>query len=160
MRRCLTCGGRVIHSQKDEWVEVASRRFVASVPAQACAECGGLFVDSASMAELETAVSCELAKSGPASGETFRYMRKSLGMRATALAKLLGITAETVSRWENMQRAVDRTAWIVLGSLVLENAGMAPATFERLQIVGEASRKRVAAVRLMVPPMQKRAAAR
>ena len=33
MRRCPTCGGRVIHSTKDEWVDVAARRFVATVPA-------------------------------------------------------------------------------------------------------------------------------
>jgi len=150
MRRCPTCGGRVIHSTKDEWVEVAGRRFVASVPAQACARCGGMFVDSGSMAELESAVSCELAKSGPLSGETFRYMRKSLGMRATALAKLLGITAETVSRWENMQRAVDRTAWIVLGALVLEHAGVPPATFERLKLVSEPPKRKPGAVRIEV----------
>jgi len=110
-----------------------------------------MFVDSGSMAELEGAVSCALAKTGPASGETFRYMRKSLGMRAAVLAKMLGITAETISRWENEQRAVDGTAWIVLGALVLENAGMPPATFERLKVLSEAPRRRVAAVRIMVP---------
>jgi DNA-binding transcriptional regulator YiaG len=150
MRRCPTCDGRLLQSTKDEWVEVAGRRFVASVSAQACVSCSGMFVGSSSMAELEMAVSCELAKSGPLSGETFRYMRKSLGMRAIVLAKLLGITAETISRWENRQRAVDRAAWVVLGGLVLENAGRPPATFERLQIVGEAGRKRVAAVRIVV----------
>jgi putative zinc finger/helix-turn-helix YgiT family protein len=151
MRRCPACGGRVLHSTKDEWVEVAGRRFVASVPAHACAACSSMFVDSGSMAQVENAVSCELAKTGPASGETFRYMRKSLGMRAAVLAKLLGITAETISRWENEQRAVDGTAWIVLGALVLENARVPPATFERLKVVSEPPRRRVAAVRIMVP---------
>ncbi len=39
-------------------------------------------------------------------------------LRATDLADLLGVAAETLSRWERGERPVDRAALTVIGALV------------------------------------------
>ena len=133
MKKCATCGGRLSRTRKDEVHEVAGRRFVATLPSRSCRACGTSFLDAPTIERVELEVACELAQHGPACGETFRYMRKALGMRAVALARLLGVTPETVSRWENEQRPVDGATWIALGSVVLEKARRAPSTLERLR---------------------------
>jgi YgiT-type zinc finger domain-containing protein len=133
MTKCPSCGGRLLKTRTEEVVEVAKRRFVAKLPAQACRACGTTEVDVKALERLELEVACELARRGPACGETFRYLRKALGMRALDLAELLDLTAETVSRWENDQRAVDGPAWIALGSMVLEKAQQSTSTLERLR---------------------------
>ena len=132
MKTCEGCEGRVTRTRKQEVLVVSGRRFVVSLPARACRSCG-VQADAASLERIELEVACELAREGPASGETFRFMRKALGMRAMDLADLLGITPETVSRWENGQRLVDRSAWIALGSMVLEKARRSTATVQRLR---------------------------
>jgi transcriptional regulator with XRE-family HTH domain len=89
-------------------------------------------------ADLE--IACVLAQSGPASGETFRFIRKALGLRSASAAALLDVTAETVSRWEHGQRPVDKCAWIALGSLVLEKFDRTPQTMTRLLMLQEPAR--------------------
>jgi DNA-binding transcriptional regulator YiaG len=131
--KCARCDGRLERTTTERVQDVARRRFVATVPARACRVCGAVYVAAASLERVELAVACELAVHGPATGETFRYMRKALGMRASDLASLLGVTPETVSRWENEQRPVDGPTWITLGSLVLEKARRASSTLDRLR---------------------------
>jgi transcriptional regulator with XRE-family HTH domain len=57
---------------------------------------------------------------GASDGAAFKFMRKAIGMKATDLAALLGVAAETISRWETGQREVDRTALAALAGLVVD----------------------------------------
>ncbi|MDB4997961.1 MAG: helix-turn-helix domain protein [Myxococcaceae bacterium] len=133
MTKCASCEGRLARTRIEEILEVANRRFVAKLPARVCRSCDKTYIDAKALERLELEVACELARRGPACGETFRYLRKALGMRALELAELLDLTAETVSRWENDQRSVDGPAWIALGSMVLEKARQSTSTLERLR---------------------------
>jgi DNA-binding XRE family transcriptional regulator len=72
---------------------------------------------------------------GPVNGGTLRALRKALGFTAAHLADLLSVTAETISRWENGPRRVDRSAWIVVGSMVLESANLPTSTLARLKAI-------------------------
>jgi transcriptional regulator with XRE-family HTH domain len=62
-------------------------------------------------------------------------MRKALSLRGSELGALLDVTAETISRWENGQRNVHRTAWVALGSMVLEKMQGSTSTLDRLQML-------------------------
>jgi DNA-binding transcriptional regulator YiaG len=133
MERCARCGGPVVRSRKHEMVRVVDRTsFVAKVSSSVCRKCSAVFLHGRSLEEVDLEIGCRLAIHGRASGASFRFMRKALALRGAEVAELLGVTAETVSRWENGQRAVDPIAWISLGSLVLEKNGLPSATLERL----------------------------
>lgn len=132
MDRCPQCGGGIGRSKKTQRFTVEGTNFVVNVPAYVCRQCKAVFMEGTALERADLEVACVLASRGPASGETFRFMRKTLGMRAVVLASLLGVTPETISRWENEQRSVDGNAWIVLGSIALERAGHPSSTLKRL----------------------------
>lgn len=133
MKKCPSCGGALVASRKRETQSVGGREFVVTVAAGACRSCGDVFLENSSLQRTELEIACDLARHGPVSGDAFRYLRKSLGLRAVVVADLLGVTPETISRWENGQRPVDKAAWMTLGSVVLEQASRSPETLERLR---------------------------
>ena len=135
MKRCIKCKGRLVRGTREESHRLADRRFVTEVPAMCCTSCSEVYVDSASLERVELAVASHVAKQGPATGETFRFMRKALGLRGSELGVLLDVTAETISRWENGQRNVHRTAWVALGSMVLEKLQGSTSTLDRLHML-------------------------
>jgi transcriptional regulator with XRE-family HTH domain len=49
-----------------------------------------------------------------------KWVRKALGYTGAELGALLGVRPETVSRWERDERAVDHTAWALLGLLAMD----------------------------------------
>lgn len=78
------------------------------------------------------AVACYLAKNGPPSAAGLVHMRKALGFDGRELAARLGVGAPTISKWEKSRQDVDRFAWLVVGSLVLDAAGMTASMASRL----------------------------
>lgn len=133
MRICPKCGGRLASGAREIVHVVAGHRFLVTISAKSCAACGTSYLDAASVEQGELEIACWLALRGPPDGAALRCVRKALGVRAIDVADLLGVTAETVSRWETGQRRVDRAAWIVLGTLLLEKAEVAAHTRERLE---------------------------
>ena len=87
---------------------------------------------------LETARAAELSiaaaiAEGPPSGDGFAFIRKALGFTAARLGELLGVRAETISRWENDASSFDRATWLALGDLALERAGLKTSSLARLE---------------------------
>lgn len=131
MERCPQCGGAITPAKKHQTEIVDGTTFIVKLPAFACRECRGVFMEGHALERVDLEIACVLATRASASGAGFRFLRKALGMRAHDLAELLNVTAETISRWENDQRAVDGNAWIVVGSIVLEKANRPPTTLKR-----------------------------
>ena len=79
--------------------KVSGRVFTVELPAEREEETGQLAVhiDVAQAGEL--AIAAALALEGPADGASFRFMRTTLGLRATELAGWLDVRAETLSSW-------------------------------------------------------------
>lgn len=84
------------------------------------------FVTLDVMLRVEQTISMQLAMYGIVTGESFRYMRKTAGMRASDLATLLDVRAETISDWETGKSPVNRAAWGWLAALVAEKAKEGP----------------------------------
>ena len=130
MTRCSECGSdQLVEIAAPDTLTIGDQTFAADLPAVRCAACGGVFFDGPAVGDFERAVARELAQRGPATGETFRFMRKALGLRAADLAEMLDVTPETLSRWETGKLPMGRTSWITLSSLVLDYE----ATAARLQ---------------------------
>ena len=127
--------------------EVSGRLFTATVPAKVCPLCGEKVIDGKILLQKEHEIAASLAREGPIDGESFRFMRTTLRLRAADLAVLLDVTPETISKWENGKNPVLRTAWLVVADMALENAapvGRRPL-LERLQALakGKRAKKRV-----------------
>jgi transcriptional regulator with XRE-family HTH domain len=85
-----------------------------------CSACAESTVDGPVLAHAELEVASRLAREGLATGEGFRFMRKALGFNAADLAAMLGVRAETISRWETGKTAVDRGAFAALAAMVTD----------------------------------------
>jgi DNA-binding transcriptional regulator YiaG len=106
-------------------VSIGGMRFVGEIPGHKCGACKDGEITLDDLIKFEHAVARHLAMHGPVSGATLRYMRKSIPLSAVALAELLHVVPETVSRWENGERLdpprpVDRAAWLVVRDLLLD----------------------------------------
>ena len=139
MKRCTHCdkGGVLASRTAENSREVGGHLFVAFLPAQACTACDKLYFDNNVLERFELHVAGKLADAGVSTGPAFRFMRKSLGMRATDLAALLDVSAETISRWETEKRAVDRGALALVGALVRDNLEGRTSTLEQLRALRE-----------------------
>jgi putative zinc finger/helix-turn-helix YgiT family protein len=153
MTRCTQCGSDQLGaSTAPDQLVVAGQTFTAELSALRCNACGAVFFDGSAVGEFERAVARELARRGPATGETFQFMRKALALRSMDLAEMLDVTHETLARWETGKLPISRASWIAVSSLVLDYEG----TRARLRAVQESPNLASPEVRLDVP----RAAAR
>jgi transcriptional regulator with XRE-family HTH domain len=76
-------------------------------------------------------------KRGLRSGDSFKFMRKALGMTAIELAQAFNVAPETISRWENEQREVDWPEFMLLGFLIDDKLAGRTTTLPRLQALAE-----------------------
>jgi DNA-binding transcriptional regulator YiaG len=119
--KCHRCGKSTKRVTVDHQVTVGGTRFLGKLPARACPACNDEpLVALDDLVAFEHAVAQSLARHGPVNGETLRSMRKSIPLSATALAALLRVAPETISRWETGEREVDRAAWLVVRGLTLD----------------------------------------
>jgi DNA-binding transcriptional regulator YiaG len=100
--------------------KVGEARFTGTLPAEQCSVCEKKQIAIDDLIRFEHAVARNIARHGPVTGASLRYMRKSIPLAATALAELLRVAPETISRWETGERPVDRAAWLVVRQLLLE----------------------------------------
>lgn len=138
MKRCLKCKQEQLHdTQVEESIEVGEHTFTARIPVTQCGNCGELYFQADILARFELTVATLLAKTGVASCEAIRFMRKAIQMRAAELADLLDVTPETVSRWETGKLPVERRALALLGSLVIDKFEGHTSTLDRLRELRE-----------------------
>ncbi len=140
---CVECGGKKFGETRHEHKHVVDGvMFRVKMKASRCAKCGAETVAATELGAGELAVATWLVQNAVISGASFRFMRKALLLRANALADLLGVTNESVSRWENGKREVDRSAWALLASMVLDRAEGSARTADRLEALRKPARPR------------------
>lgn len=152
MKHCVSCNSdKLQESTVDERLSVGDVTFVASLPALVCDECGESYVAGPDLDRFYLAMAQWLAARGHRSPETFRFVRKALGMRAADLAKLIDVTPETISRWENGHGAIDLGAFALLGELVEDRLEGREATLKRLRALHAPVKTPKRAVRIELP---------
>lgn len=146
MTKCTNCraSARTFRrGSREQRYQVGATTYRTSVPMDQCPKCREGFIKGPDLHHAELGVAAEVARRGPASGETFRFMRKILGVRGNEMAELLGVRPETVSRWEQGKGDVDRAAWALVAGLAMEAAEGRSVLRDRL----EALRKPVRAAK-------------
>jgi len=120
MARCSLCAKTLKPTTTTQAVKVGRVSVtVTGVPALRCTGCREVFTDYHDLKRAELRVAELVILSGYANGDSFRFLRHTLGMRANNLARFMGTTPETISRWERGTRPVDVMTWIVLSLLVV-----------------------------------------
>ena len=117
---CASCGAEKVRKGDVSLVREGGKHvFSATVTGLVCEACGESLTDIRDGERFDLAVAEILSEAAP-TGDAFRFLRKVAGLRARDLAKMLGVTADTVSRWENDKHGIDRAAFFVLGQIVRE----------------------------------------
>lgn len=137
-KRCFNCkSSELVAAEHEDRIEVAGHKFTRSIPALRCSKCGEETMKGVDIEAFELEVAAELARHGELPAGAFRFMRRTLGMKAADLADLLDVTAETVSRWENEKQGIERRAAALLSSMVLDKLEGRTSTLERLRALKE-----------------------
>lgn len=148
MNKCVNCNRKTLKkSSTIHRAVISGITFTGRVPAMECTECGESYVAIDDLGDFELAVSERIATLGVGTGESFKYMRKALGLRAIDLAELLGVAPETISRWEN--GVPEAHAFVLLGSMVADRIDGRDSTIKRLQAM-QSPRKRPAKVKVLI----------
>jgi DNA-binding transcriptional regulator YiaG len=116
--------------------KVAGHSYAVSVPFNDTED--GLTCTAETARAAELSIAAAIAE-GPPSAEGFAFIRKALGFTAVRLGDLLGVRAETISRWENEASTFDRATWLALGDLALERAGRRTSSLARLERLADGS---------------------
>lgn len=147
MERCVQCGKMAVRRSPVRLERrVAERMLITTVAGSRCGACGEDYVGARDVERFELVAARTLAEAGEGSGEAFKLMRKALGLRGSDLAKLLGVAAETISRWENGKHAVERATLAVMAALLADRLEGSTRTQDALHAMARPRRlgKRVA----------------
>jgi putative zinc finger/helix-turn-helix YgiT family protein len=118
---CYKCGSpEMSRFEKTVIREIAGHTFRAKVPAMRCGNCGEVLYTSEDLGRYDDAVALALLDARITASDAVRFVRKAMGMKAENLADLLGVRAETVSRWENGKRKIDLATLALLRQLLVE----------------------------------------
>lgn len=151
IKKCPECGGPLRAKNVDYSFSVGRAAFSGDVPALICSKCGEELADGAAMARLELDAAVVLTGYKP-SADAIRFFRSVLNLKGKDFADLVGVAAETVSRWENGVREIDAAAWGHLCSMVLDKSTGATTTIDRLRANAEVRDRSIPAKKLVLKP--------
>lgn len=119
---CVVCGGRLVKKGGTYPYDECGLQGVTlvGVVVRECEKCGEREVAIPNIEGLHRCIARSLAaRRSTLLGPEARFLRKWLGYSGQDFARLMGITPETVSRWENGKRVVPSVADRVLRLMVL-----------------------------------------
>jgi len=112
-KTCFQCGGelQVNKNKPYHYTESGLDNVVLfGINQYKCKACSETFVSIPMMEELHLLLGRELCcKKDLLTGKEVKFIRKELHMKAKEMAQALGVTASTVSRWENDKEPIGET---------------------------------------------------
>jgi putative transcriptional regulator len=85
--------------------------FLVGIKYQVCKTCGQQSADIPALKNLMVAIARAVVKKPfPLAGAEIRYLRKRLGKKASEFGRMVGVTEEQVSRWENDKNPPEESA--------------------------------------------------
>jgi transcriptional regulator with XRE-family HTH domain len=132
---CIRCGepGKKTHGVHTFRRTIDGCSFVADVKVEVCSSCEEPSIPVAATLAFDRAIAIDLARRGPVTGNSFRFIRKAAGLQPVDLSRLLGVTLETVNRWEAGRREIDLSSWLVTSAIALETFGISLPMHGRIE---------------------------
>lgn len=137
---CWKCGGGTKVETVAREVRLGEHTYSGKLRARHCISCGERTFSDKDLARWEGGVARAILSAGDTSPEAIRHLRTTAGLRAQELATLLDVAPETVSRWENGKRAMDRATFAVMASLAIEASLEEQTTLRRLRALASPTR--------------------
>lgn len=124
MKLCRTCKYEYQTGRVTVTISFGGRTYTRLVRALVCAGCGDeeALIGHAELERAELQVARRIARNGEATPEAFKFMRSVLGYSGAELGALLGVSADTVSRWEREAHNLPRAAWLALVAMIEDKA--------------------------------------
>ena len=110
---CVECGGAMTTARENYKYDISGLRHVTlmGIWISRCAACGNYEVSISRIEDLHRLIAkCVIEKETRFTGMEVRFLRKILGLTAIDFARRMGVTVETVSRWENDATAIGTQA--------------------------------------------------
>jgi putative zinc finger/helix-turn-helix YgiT family protein len=142
-KKCPECRGEMTATREDYRYDESGLANVvlAGIEVRHCIACGERMPVIPSIEGLHRAIARSIVEQATRlSGEQVRFLRTYLGWRAVDFAKVMGISKECVSRWENDHENVGGTADRALRLLVLTQKPVSDYTPERFATILESIR--------------------
>ena len=128
--KCSSCGKEMRATKRDYRYEEAGLKNVVlrDTTVYECG-CGEILPELPQVNRLHQRIAEDLiGKQSPLTGEEFRFLRKAMELSAKELARLLGVTTVTISRWENNKEKVGAQSDRLLRCLYLTRSKDMPAS--------------------------------
>ena len=128
--KCIECGGRMKTTRENFRHEALGLPVtLVGVEVSRCVGCGLSEVAIPALEGLHRAIAAALvAKTARLAAAEVRFLRKQLGWSGAELAEHLGVTRETVSRWEQGSAPIGATADRLLRATVALATGLSLTT--------------------------------
>src|SRR3990172_5440123 len=132
------CGASMATRKENYRYAESGLRYVTLVGIEVsrCPECGNYEVSSPRIEDLHRLIAKSLIeKMTRFTGSEVRFLRKSLGLSAADFARRMGVTVETVSRWEHNAVAIGPKADRLLRLLVAQGRLTTQYPEEKLDLI-------------------------
>jgi putative zinc finger/helix-turn-helix YgiT family protein len=133
-KKCRECGTEMAITHEDYRYDESglTNVTVAGIEVRRCLKCGEVEPVIRNIEGLHRAIARGIVEQiTRLSGEQVRFLRTYLGWRAVDFAKILGVSKECVSRWENDHEPIGGAADRALRLLVLQQKPVSDYTPER-----------------------------
>jgi putative zinc finger/helix-turn-helix YgiT family protein len=85
--------------------------YLAGIKYRVCLKCGKQSAEIPAVKQLLAVIARAVVESeSPLTGAEIRFLRKRIGKKASDFAKIIGVTPEQVSRWENEHNPPEQSA--------------------------------------------------
>lgn len=110
MNKCYSCGGEIeiIKDKPYHYNECGLDVVLCGITQYTCPSCGESYASIPNIQKLHRLIGAYICQKRKAllQPEEIKFLRKDLHLKAKELAALLGVTASTVSRWENGKKEI------------------------------------------------------
>lgn len=85
--------------------------YLIGITYRICKDCGAQSADIPAIKKLMQAIARTIVESeAPLTGPEIRFLRKRLGIQSSVFARVIGVSSEQVSRWENLSSGHEQSA--------------------------------------------------